>query len=231
MTGFDLFDLAGAVGVACYIASYLGLQLGWLKGAAVPYTSLNLAAAALVLISLTDRFNLYSAIIQITWIVISLLGFARLYALSREARLDPEEGSFHSAMFPEMERRTAARLIRSGAWREGVPGEVVVAEGQPVAALIYLASGKAEVSLRGRRLTVIDRPAFLGEMGALSGLPATATVTLSGPARLWEHPVDALERRLADPSLRLQVEGALARDVRRKLMLANERLVGVTALR
>ncbi len=84
-----LFDLVGMFGVLFYIGSYAALQLGRLDGNSLAYSLLNGCAASLVLISLTRNFNLASAVIQILWITISLVGIWRCMAgkanLSRRA--------------------------------------------------------------------------------------------------------------------------------------------------
>ena len=77
------FDLIGLLGVVVYIASYGSLQLGKLDGNSLLYTLLNGTAAALVLVSLTRYFNLASAIIQIMWISISIVGVYRYFSASR----------------------------------------------------------------------------------------------------------------------------------------------------
>lgn len=82
-----LFDTIGLLGVLFYVGSYAALQLGWLDGSSLPYSLLNGCAASLVLISLTHNFNLASAVIQIVWIIISLLGIWRcVYAKGSHSR-------------------------------------------------------------------------------------------------------------------------------------------------
>ena len=72
--GVDIYTVIGLAGVAGYIAAYTLLQLGFLDGNGVPYSIANVAAASLVLISLTQDFNLASAITQVVWIVIGVTG-------------------------------------------------------------------------------------------------------------------------------------------------------------
>lgn len=72
----DFYTLIGLSGVVTYVVAYALLQLGVLDGNGVPYSVSNVAAASLVLISLTADFNLASAIIQIVWIVIGIAGLA-----------------------------------------------------------------------------------------------------------------------------------------------------------
>ena len=74
----ELHNVAGVSGMLLYVASYAGLQMGVLRGETLAYPALNLAAAALVLTSLSVDFNLASALIQIMWIGISVFGLCRI---------------------------------------------------------------------------------------------------------------------------------------------------------
>ena len=67
-------DVIGIIGVAFYICNYFLLQVNLLDGNSITYTILNLLAATLVLISLVNTFNLPSVLIQVSWILISLVG-------------------------------------------------------------------------------------------------------------------------------------------------------------
>jgi CRP-like cAMP-binding protein len=76
-------------------------------------------------------------------------------------------------------------------WSAGLPevavpaGAVIIAEGEPHIRLYVLVDGAVEVSRAGSSLRVVDEPgAVFGEMSALLGGPATATVRTLGPARL-----------------------------------------------
>ena len=79
-------DIVGLVGVALYFSAYTLLQSGILRGGEVPYTTLNLLAATCVLFSLTADFNASSLLIQLFWIVVSLLTLLRI-AIRRSQRV------------------------------------------------------------------------------------------------------------------------------------------------
>ena len=64
----------GIAGFAAYVLSYLMLTLRWISADSTVYFALNLAAARLVLVSLAHSFNLASALIQLLWICISIVG-------------------------------------------------------------------------------------------------------------------------------------------------------------
>ena len=73
-----LSDIAGLVGVALMLAAYALGQLGRLRMDALPALLMNLAGAALVLLSLLYRFNLAAFLMESAWALVALLGLARL---------------------------------------------------------------------------------------------------------------------------------------------------------
>ena len=71
--GYETADLCRAIGVLgflTYVANYSALSLRVLTSEDVTYFTLNIAAASMVMISLTQEFNLASALIQGFWIII-----------------------------------------------------------------------------------------------------------------------------------------------------------------
>ena len=73
----NIYQLIGVIGFILYMMSYFLLQIGKLNGSGNGYILMNLSAASFVLISLTQHFNLASALIQISWILISFIGLYR----------------------------------------------------------------------------------------------------------------------------------------------------------
>ncbi|MBI1416211.1 MAG: cyclic nucleotide-binding domain-containing protein [Limimaricola sp.] len=220
-----LLNIAGLLGVVLYIGSYAALQFGLVRGNGFTYATANLLAAALVLVSLVGAFNLSSAIIQTVWIVISLTGILRMVILERTTRLTPEEQAFIASKFPGMARPAARRFLDAGGWFEAAAGTDLATEGQSLGALIYLAQGEADVSLRGRRIGACGPGNFIGEMTCFSGGEATATIGLLTPARYFMIRSEALQKLCQrDAELRHAIEHAVAGDTRTKLVAANAQL-------
>ena len=89
----QIFDLttnplkaAGVLGFLAYMASFALLQARVVDGNGPVYALLNVIAAALVLVSLADAFNLASLLIQLSWIVIGLGGLASHFWMRRPGR-------------------------------------------------------------------------------------------------------------------------------------------------
>ena len=219
------YDAIGLLGVACYIAAYSSLQLRLIRGTDYTYTGMNLTAATLVLISLTNNFNLSSAIIQITWIVISIFGISWTLHRHMSTRLSEEEAAFIDAKFPLMSKPMARRFLDAGLWFDADAGAPVAVEGEPMNALVYLNGGNADVSLDGKVIGTCKPGILIGELSCFDGSPATASVTLSEPSRYFLISTGALNRLCeADSDLRIVIESAITKDMRVKFKAASEKL-------
>lgn len=67
-------EFIGVAGFFCYLFAFGSVQIGWMDGNSTSYSLINILAATLVAISLTAEFNLSSALIQGSWIVIGCAG-------------------------------------------------------------------------------------------------------------------------------------------------------------
>lgn len=81
----DWHEFVGVAGFALYLLSYCLLQLDRVDGNSSVYARMILIAATLVLVSLYFEFNLASALIQISYIIISMIG---LLKRARKRRCD-----------------------------------------------------------------------------------------------------------------------------------------------
>ena len=73
-----LHDVAGILGSALIVGSYLWLQLGRMRADQIAWPVLNGLGAALVMASLLVEFNLGAFVLECFWLVISLIGLIRL---------------------------------------------------------------------------------------------------------------------------------------------------------
>ena len=77
MMKYGLFDFLGNVGVVIMIVVYLLLQLKRLDSNAPAYSLLNAFGASLVILSLSVNFNFSAFIMEVFWVLISLIGIYR----------------------------------------------------------------------------------------------------------------------------------------------------------
>lgn len=124
---------------------------------------------------------------------------------------------------PNLSFSDRRRLLNRGLWISGEIGAELTSEGQPVSHLVYLASGQALVISGGRAVAVCEPGAFIGEMTALRGEPASATVKINQAARYWAIEAEQL-RDLVKKSTEIGValEGSFARNMRDKLVRSNK---------
>lgn len=73
---YGLLDLVGNVGVLMLMVAYLLLQLNRLSSGLI-YSVLNAVGASLIVISLLTNFNLSAFLMEVFWVLISLLGIYR----------------------------------------------------------------------------------------------------------------------------------------------------------
>ena len=73
----NITETIGVLGFIFYMLSYFLLLIGKIDGTNNSYILMNFVAASCVLVSLIHNFNLASALIQVFWIVISIVGLVR----------------------------------------------------------------------------------------------------------------------------------------------------------
>ena len=67
-------DVVGGTGVAVLLGTYLLLQLNRLSAQSLRYSVLNAVGSGLILLSLTQAFNLSAFVIEGCWLAISIIG-------------------------------------------------------------------------------------------------------------------------------------------------------------
>ena len=78
---YGLIDIVGNVGVLVLIVTYLLLQLNRLHSDDLAYSLLNAIGASLIILSLIVDFNLSALLMEVFWVLISLVGIYRHFRL------------------------------------------------------------------------------------------------------------------------------------------------------
>ncbi len=225
-----IWSAAGLFGVALYLVAYGALQFGLIRGRSVTYTILNLVAACAVLASLTEAFNLPAALVQMSWIALSLAGLARMAWLRTRVRFSEEERRFLSAHFATMAPHLARGLLGLGRWQSASPGTILTRQGAPVHALIYIAGGAASVRAHGAEVARLGPGALIGEMAVMHGGAATADVEVTETARIFALPrADLLREVAVDPDFALALSHGIQIEAQRKIDAANRNRAGSIA--
>lgn len=74
-------DLLGNIGVVVLMITYLMLQLNKLSSNGLAYSLLNAAGASFIVVSLLFNFNLSALLMEVFWVLISLVGIYRYFRL------------------------------------------------------------------------------------------------------------------------------------------------------
>lgn len=77
-------DMLGIIGVIIVLLSYYLLNTNRLNPTQISYLLMNLIGACFILFSLFFAWNLSAAVIEVAWIIISLIGIYR-YIKSRNS--------------------------------------------------------------------------------------------------------------------------------------------------
>ena len=140
------------------------------------------------------------------------------------ARLSEEERAFGAAMLPRLAKAQLRGLLDQGYWLRARPGDILTREGEPVPHLYYIAEGGVTVHSAGSPVGACGAESFVGEVTVLSGDPATGTVEVEAPSRLWCVPAPKL-RLYAEQNdeIRRALDTAFRQSLTAKLVAANRR--------
>jgi len=78
---YGVLDLIGNIGVVMLVITFLMLQLNKISSAGLAYSLLNAAGACLIIVSLLFDFNLSALLMEVFWVLISLVGIFRYFRL------------------------------------------------------------------------------------------------------------------------------------------------------
>lgn len=79
-----IYTIVGFVGVFLYLSSYFLLSLKKIDGNGSNYILMNLFGASCVVVSLIEEFNAPSFVIQITWIILSIIALIKIFFTKNE---------------------------------------------------------------------------------------------------------------------------------------------------
>lgn len=219
-------DAIGIFGVLTYIVAYFALQIGVMRGQGILYPALNLLAASLVLYSLQTNFNLASALIQVSFISISVIGILRNWLGSYLLRLNEDEREFIASKFLYLKGHRARLLLSTGSWRKIPAGTALTSEGVVSKNVFYIARGSVNVFSGGKLLNQNGAGIFIGEISCLSASPSTATTMVSEDAYVFCICCEKLRKLVTrNADLRLIVEASFSRDTRQKVLEKNARFL------
>lgn len=225
LLGAETITAIGYVGAIFYVGTYLILQLGLIKGDGYLYPFLNLIASGSVLISLSQHFNPFSAFIETSWVTISLMGLARHWYVTQHLNLSDEEQRAANVLTPGLKKDRVKRLLKLGRFIDAPPETRIAEEGRPLKDLSLLISGHCRIERAGQTVALLRDGALIGELTYATGEPATASVVVAEPSRLFQVDCAALRQfLLKNDDIASALEGSVSGDLRRKLADTTRRL-------
>lgn len=75
----SMSDIVGIAGVVLLLLAFFALNTGRVTSGSISYQLLNLIAAWLILYSLYFHWNTPSVLIELAWIIISVVGLVRIF--------------------------------------------------------------------------------------------------------------------------------------------------------
>ncbi len=218
----------GLLGAGVYLGAYFMLQMGILKGDSYTYSTLNIVAPVCVMISLITAFNMSSAIIQASWILISIVGITRNFLLSRFQRFSPEEEMFLTSYVPLLPRHLARTFLNTAERKLIQPGEKLTTQGQIAGHVAYIIDGQISVEVDGHPVGESRAGSYIGELTFFDSIPATATATAVEPTKCLIFSSNRLHDLLArKPEIQTAIITSFNNDTRHKLINSNLASIGL----
>ncbi|WP_421701608.1 Crp/Fnr family transcriptional regulator [Aliiroseovarius sp.] len=187
---------------------------------------LRVMVAASAILAITYDFFWLADPANLLWqgvlLITVLVMLALRWRAGRDVGFTEEERALLDTALHGLKPQDARRLLSEGIWASGKPGAALTEQGKPVLFLTWLAEGEADVICDAQELGHVHAGSFVGEMSLLEGTAASATVTLTTPARYWMIPAIKLrDLKRDEPEIWASVEAALSRDLGRKLREMN----------
>jgi hypothetical protein len=220
---FSLKAIAGHLSYGLLVISMLMSSIVWLRAIALVSGIAGIIYSGFVL------HDPIGAFWETMFVLANLAQFCLLIWRSRRIRFSDEEFLFCQNALVLVPPFLSRQFIDAGKWMDIAAGTVLTLQDEPVEQLTYIAEGLVEVSVNGRLVAECSEGDFIGELGILSGRPATATTTATTDLRALVFTRDILIRHLQrHPDLKIALHAGFKNNLRHKLAKANERTLAET---
>ncbi len=181
------------------------------------------AAATLPYFIIRDE-PLWSAVMwQGAFAGINIVNLAWLAREQRPVPLTDEQERLYALVFHALAPRQLLKLLDLGEWEDAVAGDVLMGRGDAPHRLLLISRGQADVFLDGMLIAQLVQGRFVGEMGFMSGQPASADVVAVDTVRYVSWTTSALKQLMADSTFfDRYLTAALGHDVVKKLRETGE---------
>lgn len=217
-------DWLGNLSYVLIASSYMLTSMLWLRVLAIA----GLATEAVYFYHVGSS-SLWVAIgWAVVFLAINAVQLARLLHDQMSVKLSSEEQFLKSATFSALSLVSFRRLMQAGRWCTVEPAAELTSQQLPVTHLRVLVRGMASVFVDGKPVASVCAGGIVGEMSFLTGGMASATVTVTQPAYVFEIESTALGHLLHHhEDLRAEFHQALGSELSAKVVA----LRGKTAVR
>lgn len=213
----------GHVSYALLILSMAMTRMMWLRIIAI---GSGLVALVYDIFLLFDPVGVFW---ETAFVLINVGQLGILIYRNRVATFSTEERAFYSNAVPTLEPGQARKLLRLGRLREASSGTVLTQEGEAVPDLIFLVDGNVDIRVAEQLVADCGPGDFIGEIGASTGGPASATAVVRGSIRYLAFESNGLRQMLdKGDEVSRAMETALRHGLREKLIRTNETLVAMS---
>lgn len=144
----------------------------------------------------------------------------------RTILLGAEEKKLYEKVFFDFSVRDFLKVLKSGKFENRKSGDVIVAENEDIEKLILLIKGKCDIIIQEKKIALIEDYTFIGEMGFLSGEPASATVIAEEECRvlIWDKE-ELLAVMKKDSGINVCMQAIFTSDIINKLRKQNKEVL------
>lgn len=213
------FSTGGFVGHLSYVLLVISMMMR-----NISYLRLFVIASALVGIAF-DLFWLRNPV-GVFWegllLIVNVVQLYILWRRDRSAQFSDEDKAFVDERLTGLSPGRCRDLLDMGRWEDLPVGTVLTRQDERPEFLTYLATGGASVVVDGAEVATVRASHYVGEMSLLGDGDASATVTVTEPARAWRIETAKVERLQEDrPTISNALQAGIARDMRRKIVAGN----------
>ena len=149
---------------------------------------------------------------------INLFQIARIYLERRPVVLSSDEQKLYDLAFKPLRPREFVSLLLAGEWKDAVPGDRILTEGERGSSICIPISGSVEVHQQGRRIGAFGPGDLIGTVHALTGDASLVDAHVAEGGRHMCWPVDRLRTFLEKrPELRVTLQALVNRDLAQKV--------------
>ena len=222
-TAFAPSSISGHLSYGLLVLSMLMNSIVWLRAIAIMSGVAGVIYSGYVLRDPIGGFW------EAAFVLANIVQLSILIWRSRKARFSDDEFQFCQNALVLVPPSLARQFLDIGEWKQIPAGTVLTLQDEEVKQLTYIAEGDVEVEVNGRLVAKCVSGDFIGELGILSGRPATATTKAVTELRALVFDKEALLKHLRrKPDIKLALQAGFKNNLRQKLATANERTLAAS---